>query len=142
MAIRAIVFDIGGILEVTPDGLEPGTRFAQMIVGWERRIGVERGVLAARMAAMRERGALGQCTVAEWHASLGMKDEDLAAFNIDMWNGYLGAPNVPLVDWLRAKRPQYKTALLSNSFVGAREKEEVRYAYSKLVDDIVYSHEV
>ncbi len=142
MAIHAIVFDIGGILEVTPEGLEPGTRFAQMIVDWERRLGLRRGVLAQRLASMREKGALGHCTEAEWHASLCMNDEDRAAFLADMWNAYLGAPNVELVAWLRSQRPAYKTALLSNSFVGAREKEEERYAYSTLVDDIIYSHEV
>jgi putative hydrolase of the HAD superfamily len=142
MGIRAIVFDIGGILEVTPEGLEPGTRFTKMILGWERRLGLDRGTLAERLASMREAGATGRCTEAEWHASLCLKDDERALFLADMWNGYLGAPNEPLVAWLRAQRPKYKTALLSNSFVGAREKEEERYAYSSLVDDIVYSHEV
>jgi epoxide hydrolase-like predicted phosphatase len=39
-------------------------------------------------------------------------------------------------------RPRYQTALLSNSFVGAREKEQERYQFEELVDLIIYSHEV
>jgi putative hydrolase of the HAD superfamily len=35
-----------------------------------------------------------------------------------------------------------RTAILSNSFVGAREKEHEAYGFTDLVDDIVYSHEV
>jgi putative hydrolase of the HAD superfamily len=31
---------------------------------------------------------------------------------------------------------------LSNSFLGAREKEQAAYGFEDLVDDIIYSHEV
>ena len=33
-------------------------------------------------------------------------------------------------------------AILSNSFVGAREREEARYHFSQLSEFIIYSHEV
>src|SRR5262249_5028751 len=38
-------------------------------------------------------------------------------------------------------RPRYRTALLSNSGVGAREQEEARFHFSDLCEFIVYSHE-
>jgi putative hydrolase of the HAD superfamily len=38
-------------------------------------------------------------------------------------------------------RPRYRTGILSNSFVGAREREQAAYGFEDLVDEIVYSHE-
>jgi len=37
--------------------------------------------------------------------------------------------------------PRYRTGILSNSFVGAREREQAAYGFEDLVDEIVYSHE-
>jgi putative hydrolase of the HAD superfamily len=38
-------------------------------------------------------------------------------------------------------RPRYKTGILSNSFVGARERERDAYGFEDLCDVVVYSHE-
>lgn len=35
-----------------------------------------------------------------------------------------------------------RTGILSNSFVGAREREQARYGFEDMCDVIVYSHEV
>ena len=40
MAIRAVVFDIGGILEIIPEGGDPTQRFPDMIARWEERLGL------------------------------------------------------------------------------------------------------
>ncbi|MET0418960.1 MAG: HAD-IA family hydrolase, partial [Actinoplanes sp.] len=60
----------------------------------------------------------------------------------DMWQQYLGVANTELIDYVRALRPAYRTGILSNSFVGAREREQSAYGFGDLVDDIIYSHEV
>jgi epoxide hydrolase-like predicted phosphatase len=39
-------------------------------------------------------------------------------------------------------RSRFRVGLLSNSFLGAREREEARYGLSARVDFVVYSHEV
>jgi putative hydrolase of the HAD superfamily len=39
-------------------------------------------------------------------------------------------------------RPRYRTGILSNSFVGAREREQERYGFEDMCDMVVYSHEV
>ncbi len=39
-------------------------------------------------------------------------------------------------------RPRYQTALLSNSFVGARKREQEHYHFAEMTDLIIYSHEV
>jgi epoxide hydrolase-like predicted phosphatase len=59
----------------------------------------------------------------------------------DVWRQYLGSANTELIEYIRQLRPQYRTALLSNSFVGAREREQAAYGFGDLVDEIVYSHE-
>jgi putative hydrolase of the HAD superfamily len=59
-----------------------------------------------------------------------------------MWRVYLGVANTELIEWARTLRPAYQTGILSNSFVGAREREHAAYGHEDLVDDLVYSHEV
>jgi putative hydrolase of the HAD superfamily len=46
-----------------------------------------------------------------------------------------------LIAYFRALRPRYRTAILSNSFLGAREQEEKRYGFTSMVDLAIYSHE-
>nr|WP_211299586.1 HAD-IA family hydrolase [Amycolatopsis lexingtonensis] len=59
-----------------------------------------------------------------------------------MWVRYLGVGNNELIEYVRQLRPRYRTGILSNSFVGAREREQEKYRFEELVDEIVYSHEV
>ena len=63
-------------------------------------------------------------------------------FMADFWAEYLGELNVELAEFIAALRPRYKIALLSNSFLGAREHEQERYHFQELADLIIYSHEV
>jgi putative hydrolase of the HAD superfamily len=60
----------------------------------------------------------------------------------DMWAQYLGTANQELIAYARSLRPRFRTAILSASFVGAREREAAAYGFPDLVDDIVYTHEV
>jgi epoxide hydrolase-like predicted phosphatase len=53
----------------------------------------------------------------------------------------MGNPNEELIAWFRALRPRYRTAILTNSFVGAREQEKERYGFTSMVDLAIYSHE-
>jgi FMN phosphatase YigB (HAD superfamily) len=51
------------------------------------------------------------------------------------------APNARLAGYFSGLRPRYRTAILSNSFVGAREREEAAYGFDDICDVVVYSHE-
>jgi putative hydrolase of the HAD superfamily len=51
------------------------------------------------------------------------------------------ALDTELIEYARRLRPRYRTGILSNSFVGAREREQEAYGFEDLVDEIVYSHE-
>jgi putative hydrolase of the HAD superfamily len=59
----------------------------------------------------------------------------------DFWDVYCGNPNPELATYLGGLRPRYQTALLSNSFDGARREEEARFHFSEIADLIIYSHE-
>jgi epoxide hydrolase-like predicted phosphatase len=136
--IRAVVFDIGGVLEVTP-------RLGVTQV-WEGRLGLEAGEVTERMFDIFRAGSIGTVTEDEVHQALkdrlGLDDRQLTAFMDDVWREYLGTANTELIEYARQLRPRYRTGILSNSFVGARERERAAYGFEDLVDDIVYSHEV
>lgn len=153
MAIRWVVFDIGGILETIPEGGDPTVRFPAMLTRWETRLGMSSGELGRQIREMDERlisagkdGAIGTCTEAEWLDELrratGWEQPRFDDFMRDFWDIYCGNPNPELRAYLGSLRPRYKTALLSNSFVGARREEEARFHFSEIADDIIYSHEV
>jgi epoxide hydrolase-like predicted phosphatase len=137
MTIQAVVFDIGGILEITPDlGWGPA---------WEARLGLAPGELGERMNDAWRGGEIGTVSEAEVHQAarerLGLDEGQLAAFMADLWRDYLGTANTELIEYARRLRPRYRTGILSNSFVGAREREQAAYGFEDLVDELVYSHE-
>jgi epoxide hydrolase-like predicted phosphatase len=137
-AVRAVVFDIGGVLEVTPP-LGVGEH-------WEARLGLRPGGLRERLREVRAAGEVG--TISEQQARrrtgelLGLDDVQVDAFMADVWREYLGTLNAELAGYFGGLRPRYRTAMLSNSFVGARGREQRRYRLGELADLIVYSHEV
>jgi epoxide hydrolase-like predicted phosphatase len=138
MTIRAVVFDIGGVLEITPDlGV---TRL------WETRLGLAAGELDERMHDVWAGGSIGTITEEDVHQAitdrLGLDERHSAAFMNDIWREYLGTANKELIEYARRLRPRYRTGILSNSFVGARQREQAAYGFEDLVDEIVYSHEV
>jgi putative hydrolase of the HAD superfamily len=78
---------------------------------------------------------------AQLAARLGLDGVQLAGMLADLWANYLGTANQELIDYLAGVRPRCRIGILSNSFVGAREREEAAYGFAGLVDHLVYSHE-
>ena len=143
--IRVVMFDIGGVLEVIPEGGDPATRFPALDEEWDARLGLPPGHLARSFAAVAADGSSGRCAYDEWcarfQASTGMSQADFDAYMAAFWDIYMGNPNDELIAYFRALRPRYRTAILSNSFVGAREHEEERYGFTSMVELAIYSHE-
>jgi epoxide hydrolase-like predicted phosphatase len=137
MSIQAIVFDIGGVLESTRDLGVAGT--------WESRLGLAPGEVNKRMEDAWVGGSIGTISEADVHRAaterLGLDERQLAEFLADLWREYLGTANTELIQYARSLRPRYRTGILSNSFVGAREREQAAYGFEDLVDEIIYSHE-
>ena len=138
VAIRAVVFDIGGVLEITPR--------TGWVGRWEAQLGLPAGGLMARLGEVWRAGSVGSISEAEVERRtgelLGLDRAQLDAFMADLWAEYLGTLNAELAAYFAGLRPRYQTAILSNSFVGAREKEQARYGFGDLCDLIIYSHEV
>lgn len=152
MPIRAVVFDIGGILEIVPGGGDPTKHFPEMIARWEEHLSMQPGELRAKIRSVDERLlsmgkdlGLGTCSEEEWwdevQRATGMSDEQMSAFVRDYWDVYLGNPNEELMAFFSSLRPRYQTALLSNSGSGARREEQERYHFNEMTDLIIYSHE-
>jgi epoxide hydrolase-like predicted phosphatase len=143
--IRVVMFDIGGILEVIPEGGDPSTRFPALDQEWDARLGLPPGHMTRSFEAVAADGAFGRCTYDEWcaqfQASTGLSQADFDAYMAAFWDVYMGNPNEELIAYFRALRPRYRTAILSNSFLGAREQEEKRYGFTSMVDLAIYSHE-
>jgi epoxide hydrolase-like predicted phosphatase len=151
--IKAVVSDIGGIFELEPLGRDPTARFPELDPVWEERLQLPPGEFRARIRKMNQHfdalgkdGEIGTQSLAEWQEGLvqfvGMTPTQLEGFVEDFWRIYLGDPNPELVAYFSALRPRYRTALLSNSFDGAREREQERHHFAEIVDFIIYSHEV
>jgi len=99
-----------------------------------------------RLADVFELGTVGAMSEPEVQAAvpavLPVTDGDLERFWSLMWQEYLGSLYVELFAWFRGPRPRCRTGILSNSFVGAREREQERYGSHQACDVVVYSHEV
>ena len=135
--IRAVVLDIGSVLEVIDDAVFPAP--------FERRHGLEPGAVHAAALTLPGDAVLGGVSEAEvrahWQRQLALSDEQTDELVADFWRWYVGELDRELFDWFAAQRPARRTGIVSNSGPGAREAERV-WGFEAITDDIVYSHEV
>ncbi len=136
MTIKAVVFDIGSVLEVIDDSVFPGP--------FETR----HGLLPASTLGVPEFAGdpgVGELTEAEVRAHyqrhLGLDDDQADELMRDFWRWYAGSLDRELYDWFAAQHGRLKTGIVSNSGPGAREAER-HWGFEDITDDIVYSHEV
>lgn len=149
--ITAVVFDIGGVLEIVDDATWP----EQWRARW-RSVGVANRaaptgpdpVVSAESGFAQVRGQSATAEMSEAQvretnrATFGLTEDQADAMMVDLWNSYCGRLDVEMRDFAAALRPRYRTAILSNSGDGARRQEQRRYDFAGRVDTIVYSHEV
>jgi putative hydrolase of the HAD superfamily len=137
VTLRAVIFDVGGVLVHVED--LSGHR------KWEARLGLEDGglVKAVYWSEISARASAGLATEAEvWEqvaAPFGLSAAEVGELRQDFAAGErLDAAWVPL---LRALRPRYKIALLSNAWPRAREVFTRKFGLNELVDAMVISAE-
>ena len=141
VTIKALVFDVGGVLEKVGDLQHLQDR-------WCERLDLAPTDFAARLATVDPdglivTGGMDEPTFRRRYAEvLGLDQTQTDAFMQDMWDWYCGEPDQELIDFVAGLRPAYRTGLLSNSADGARREEDIRYHFADLVDELVYSHEV
>lgn len=139
MAVRAVVFDVGGVLEHTIDTNLEGR--------WEHRLGLEPGEFYERMrrSGLGRDANLGRISDAEfWRGMAKLYRLDQAMLDEltrDMWEWYVGELNTELASYFRRLRPRFRTAILSNGTEGGRREEEARYGFAEMADVLVYSYE-
>ena len=133
-----MLFDIGGVLEMTPR--------TDWRDGWAARLGVTPGAFEEQVAAIWEPGSVGAASLEELERltadAFGLGDAEVSALMDDAWAEYVGTLNQELARYFASLRPRVRTGILSNSFVGAREREQELYGFEDMCDVIVYSHEV
>jgi putative hydrolase of the HAD superfamily len=142
MGVRAVVVDIGGVLE----RCEPPSA---LLARWQRRLGtLGEADLRAALAPVDPDGLMetGGLTEAEYQrryaAALGLTSAQVQPFMRDLWDWYCGELDAEMAAYVASLRPRYATAIVSNSADGARREEQERYGFENLVDTIIYSHEV
>jgi epoxide hydrolase-like predicted phosphatase len=135
--VKAVIFDIGGVLERNPP-----TGWRER---WSRRLGLDVPELERRLDPFWEQGSIGAMTLEQVQArtarALGLDAQALGEFMDDIWAEYVGTLNHELAGYFAGLRPRYRTGILSNSFVGAREREQAMYGFEDMCDVVVYSHE-
>lgn len=133
--IKAVIFDMGGVLVRTVDPL--------MRARWEERLGLapgdaERIVLNSDMGRQAQLGAITTAALWAWvQGEFGMDDATLAAFRHDFWAG--DVLDDELVELVRYLRVNYRTALLSNFMDELQEVITQRHPLAHAFDLVVGS---
>jgi hypothetical protein len=99
MAVKAVAFDIGGVLEVTPS--------TGMTGRWERELGLAHGELARRLTEVTQAGAIGALSEEQVHVRigeiLGLDQARVNDFMADVWTEYLGTLNTELAAYFSGR---------------------------------------
>ena len=138
MSIRAVIFDLGGVL-VRTENRVPRTQLAV-------RLGLTYDELSALVfdSQSSHQAMKGEITTAEhWeaiHKTLGVSKKDFLQVPLEFWGG--DALDEDLIKYLRNLRPHYKTALLSNAWDDLRQMIEEIWKIDDAFDQILISAEV
>jgi putative hydrolase of the HAD superfamily len=141
MAIRGILFDVGGVLElIAPLDSWHGP--------WRDRLGLSAAEFRDAWSAIDPGNLMttGEMDEAEFRrqltGALRLTSDQAEQCMADMWDWYCGELDPQMMAWAASLRPAYRTAILSNSADGARREELARYPFAAMFDPIIYSHEV
>ena len=138
MPIRAVIFDLGGVLVRTEDR-QPRAELAERLgMSYDQLSGLIFDNESARQAT------LGQLpTASHWEAvrqALHLSEEEFAQARQDFWAG--DALDSVLIENIRNLRPRYRTALLSNAWDNLRRILEQDWRILDALDQVIISAEV
>ena len=135
--IRAIIFDIGGVLIHTLDTSKHKK--------WERRFGLNEGKLydIALQTGVALDAETGKVTEQEMFQRIadrtGLDEAELEEFKDAFWSSE--QLDTELAAFLKSLRPRYKTATLSNAWSDARSEVNRKFHLDELVDAQFFSAE-
>lgn len=133
--IKAVIFDVGGVLVRTED------RTPRQAL--EARLGLEPGaaeflVYNSEMGQKAQRGEITAAELWRWiQAHFGFDDGEVETFRQEFWGG--DRLNTPLLRLVRALRPRYQTAIISNAMDDLLHTLTVAYPMADAFDLIVGS---
>jgi epoxide hydrolase-like predicted phosphatase len=138
MAIRAIIWDVGGVLVRTEDRTTRQQLAARLGMTYEE---LGRLIFDSPSAVL---AALGKITTqAHWESvrkALKLSPEELTAVPDMFWGGdYLDRD---LVDYIRSLRPRYRTGLLSNAWDDLRSMLTHKWQIIDAFNQVIISAEV
>jgi epoxide hydrolase-like predicted phosphatase len=138
MTIRAVIFDLGGVLVRTAD-FGPRQRLAEE---FGMTLDEIMGLVFAQESGRR--GQLGEVSFDEhWEyvrQALKLPAEDLATFQERFWSEDF--VDLQLINMLRELRKTHRTALLSNAFSDLRQFVTERMKFADAFDEMIISAEV
>ena len=137
MTIRAVIFDIGGVLIHTVDTSKHKK--------WEQRFGLNEGELfnIAIQTGFEREATVGEITEQELFRRIAesshLNEAELEEFKDAFWSSE--QLDTELAAFLKSLRPRYKTATLSNAWSDARVEVNRKFHLDELVDAQFFSAE-
>ena len=136
MTIRAVLFDIGGVLSQYSD--------LKTYLKWEERLGLPpKGLFHILYEGpVSKKATLGEATTDEVWEEVGRQcdllPDELETMKEEIWSGYEW--NTELMEFILSLKPKYKTGVISNAWSGTREgmKDTIN---NDIFDEIVLSAE-
>jgi epoxide hydrolase-like predicted phosphatase len=138
MPIKAVIFDLGGVLVRTEDQ-QPRRLLAE-------RLGLTRQQMYHLIFDSRsaQQASQGKLTVDQhWEAvrqALGLSEEEFGRIPQEFWAG--DRLDTELVAYIRSLRPRYRTALLSNAWDDLRGVLIHEWQIADAFDELIISSEV
>ena len=138
MGIKALIWDLGGVLVRTED---PAPRR-----GLAARFGLDSGeledlVFASEVGQNAQLGTVSSAQLWEYVLNrLGAPQSEARAIELEFWGG--DRLDLDLVGWIRRQRSQYKIMLLSNAWDNLRLAMAERWGILDSFDSVVISAEV
>jgi epoxide hydrolase-like predicted phosphatase len=137
MSIRAVIWDLGGVLVRTQDG--SGRELLAQRLG-STRAAIEELIFSSESSRLAQAGKI---TVEQhWENvrhTFGLSERELQDFQRDFWSG--DRLDQQLVQIIRGLRPGYQTGLLSNHFSSLRRELRDLWNIEDAFDAIVISAE-
>ena len=136
--IRAIIWDLGGVL-VRTDDFRPREQLAASL--GMTRADLETLVFSGTSGSRAQNGEID--VTQHWEnirETLKLSPQEIIAFQDTFWSG--DRLDTALVDYIRSLRSSYRTALLSNAFSDLRRAVEEVWHIQDAFDKIIISAEV
>jgi epoxide hydrolase-like predicted phosphatase len=138
MPIRAVIFDLGGVLVRTEDRTSRSNLAERLGLTYDELSAL---VFDSQSALQAMKGEI--TTEEHWdevRRALGLSKEEYPRVPLEFWGG--DTLDQDLINYLRNLRPKYKTALLSNAWDDLRQMIEELWKFDDAFDQIVISAEV